>query len=505
LKPIKTIQIDSKALSNKNGRRSSLGLQDVIVCDVFQCRRSGRIFAKNVEIVERKSQDVGEGIDESEKKDVNDGVGFVAEVVATRNFGFIHHYNEDTDTREKLFFHFRDLFDSENSNAPERRRKKSFDLNIHKGDEVKFQICVKNGKRNAVKVVRLPSGTVKVAPRVDNNPCQGFILREPSHTTLSNPGSRSRPFYSPNAPEVASGRWQNVGKEKDEKVENTKEDGIILLTFDPAMLYATPTRRTQKKTPSKDSESVEPKLETHDLAQETVETAAADNEGVQSEVTDESLPDDVCSTKGNDSPEAETRSSIGTHVLYKENALSSKMLQDSRKTPRRGDLVSFSKGKGSYGKEIRLVKKAAATSVRGHLEGISLVDGVASFIFEENKERREISLSSVVSCDIELLKDGEKVEGFLCNDNLCGVSRIRDLYLESKVANSKKAERPRLNLSIKQGHTGGKAMYALAKGPDDTIGFVKGWSKRMSLYEIADELIEGISEVSTVLASNESG
>lgn len=43
------------------------------------------------------------------------------------------------------------------------------------------------------------------------------------------------------------------------------------------------------------------------------------------------------------------------------------------------------------------------------------------------------------------------------------VSRIRDVYLESKVSSSSKAERPRLNLGIKQGHVGGKATYALAK------------------------------------------
>lgn len=178
LKPTKTIQIDHKAFSIKNGKRFVLGLQDVIVCDVVQ-RRTGKILAKNAKIVERKSKDIEEEIDETENEST-DGVGFVAEIVSTRNFGFIHHHIEEIDTREKLFFHFKDLLDAENSNATGRRRKKSFDLNIHKGDEVKFEICVKNGKRNAIKVVRLPSGTIKVAPRVDNNPCQGRFV----HTDL---------------------------------------------------------------------------------------------------------------------------------------------------------------------------------------------------------------------------------------------------------------------------------------------------------------------------------
>lgn len=45
------------------------------------------------------------------------------------------------------------------------------------------------------------------------------------------------------------------------------------------------------------------------------------------------------------------------------------------------------------------------------------------------------------------------------------------------------------------------------KGPDDTIGFAQGWSKRKSLYEIEEEEAEEVTEESstgkTVVTGNE--
>ena len=50
-------------------------------------------------------------------------------------------------------------------------------VTLHKGDEVKFSIMMKNGKKNAVQVSCIPSGTVKIpTSEIDSNPCQGKYL-----------------------------------------------------------------------------------------------------------------------------------------------------------------------------------------------------------------------------------------------------------------------------------------------------------------------------------------
>jgi hypothetical protein len=88
----------------------------------------------------------------------------------------------------------------------------------------------------------------------------------------------------------------------------------------------------------------------------------------------------------------------------------------------------------------------------------------------------------VVSCDDNVLKDKETVEGVLFEGKIYGVCRTCDLYLTSKLGTSRK-ERPKLNLTVKKDR-GGKilAQSMMAKGPDGTNGFKAGWTMRTSQY-----------------------
>lgn len=93
-----------------------------------------------------------------------------------------------------------------------------------------------------------------------------------------------------------------------------------------------------------------------------------------------------------------------------------------------------------------------------------------------------MNLSEVVSCEIEVLKEGTAVEGVLHDGCIVGICRNADLYLESTIVGGRK-ERPKLNLRVLQG-LGGKiiAQSCMAKGPDGTLGFNPGWTTRVSKY-----------------------
>jgi len=160
--------------------------------------------------------------------------------------------------------------------------------------------------------------------------------------------------------------------------------------------------------------------------------------------------------------------------------------------PKRGDLVSFSKGKGGKIRDICVLKRSTATTITGTLENIDISAGTASFCsHNDTKDVFEILLTEVVSCDVSLLKEKDVVEGILHAGKIFGVCRNSDLYLKSKMRGSDLKERPRLNLTVKKElkGLGGKiiAQSGMAKGPDGTIGFVLGWTKRISKFNETTE------------------
>ena len=79
------------------------------------------------------------------------------------------------------------------------------------------------------------------------------------------------------------------------------------------------------------------------------------------------------------------------------------------------------------------------------------------------------------------------------NLSLClssAVCRTKDIYLASSFGGSSGGlkERPRLNLTVKK-ELGGQVMAQskMAKGPDNTNGFVEGWTKRVSHHVVEEE------------------
>jgi hypothetical protein len=133
-------------------------------------------------------------------------------------------------------------------------------------------------------------------------------------------------------------------------------------------------------------------------------------------------------------------------------------------------------------RDVRLHARGAANLVRGRLEGIA--DGKANFITAtDDEEVYEIDMTEIVGCDPSLVKDKESVEGVLHEGRMYGVARTADLYLESKVRVGGLKERPKLNLTVKKDRGGTiMAQSMMAKGPDGTIGFASGWTKRVSKF-----------------------
>jgi hypothetical protein len=148
-------------------------------------------------------------------------------------------------------------------------------------------------------------------------------------------------------------------------------------------------------------------------------------------------------------------------------------------------MVSFVKAKkGGVGlRDIRIVERGAAMTVRGRLEDIS-TNGSATFVAATDQEETyEVALSEVVSCEASVLKEKESVEGILHGGSIYGICRISDLYLETK-AGVNRTERPKLNLTVKKDRGGTiMAQSRMAKGPDETTnGFGPGWTSRMSAH-----------------------
>lgn len=195
----------------------------------------------------------------------------------------------------------------------------------------------------------------------------------------------------------------------------------------------------------------------------------------------------------NSIPSMQESHATSRHVSYNKTAVLISAGLDSD-TPRRGDLVVFSQSSNGVGKGIRVIQKNAAQLIRGILTQLNLIDGTALFVRENLSDKSEnlkeylFPLSEIVSCQPDMLKDMEKVEGILYESNVYGVCRTSDLYLVSAgTQSSDKAQRPRLNLTVKKEieSSGGKivAQSSMAKGPDyKTRGFADGWTSRKSIF-----------------------
>jgi len=166
----------------------------------------------------------------------------------------------------------------------------------------------------------------------------------------------------------------------------------------------------------------------------------------------------------------------------------------------RGDLVSFTKGKSPRTvKDLKILKKSAATKVFGSLTDINSESKTAKFNVTKNKlnidlpDHYYVSFSDIVGCDPLFIKENMPVEGILLEDGIVGVCRKTDLCLDNKLFGNSKGERKPLNLTVRKElkDLGGKiiAQSCMAKGPDGTPGFPSGWTKRSSIFAEINQTI----------------
>eukprot|EP00594_Rhizosolenia_setigera_P020904 CAMPEP_0178981296 /NCGR_PEP_ID=MMETSP0789-20121207/26982_1 /TAXON_ID=3005 /ORGANISM="Rhizosolenia setigera, Strain CCMP 1694" /LENGTH=1337 /DNA_ID=CAMNT_0020671823 /DNA_START=365 /DNA_END=4378 /DNA_ORIENTATION=- len=480
-KPVKVIRFERSAVS-KGNTGGPPGLGDTVTCTITQSRRTGAYSAINVNVVERKmiERKAPEAETSGHKSLGISGFGIVSEVVSARNFGFISLLDENAVKKDMLYFQLSSVsFDdtiatqgtgdtdpgeSHNSRGNSKRNSKNTSSSIlRKGDEVRFDIGKneKNGKSIALNVVVVPQGTLKLPTKHDKTASQGYILMEPVHTSLSNTPVRKTSFGGGlDIKPGGNGRWSVGGSSAIEKFgTDLHEEGCILLVSDPSGQF------------SKGKSKIVHTTSDENKSPESAQDSSTNN------------------TQEESSSESE---SLFVHLKYRNGALAIRGAGSSD-APHRGDLVSFVKGKGSCdrAKDIRIVKKAAATMKKGALESLDIDKGTAMFVtFDgDKKESYEFKLTEVVSCDVKLLKEKINLEAVVHEGKVYGVCRTTDLRLESKVSSkTSKGERPRLNLTVKSElqTLGGKivAQTGMAQGPnrDGSIGFVKGWTTRVSLF-----------------------
>lgn len=448
------------------------GIGDIVSLDVVYSRRNGAMRTTNMMIIERKAVEVSEPTNVSQGE--ASGVGIVKDIVPKRNFGFISVLDDNATGRELLFFHI-----------PKDRKGGGF----RKGDEVKFDIVMEGGKRIATNLKTVPTGTVPSAP--SKNACLGYILMEPSHTSLADtPVRKTNSTLSAGSDKGTNGRWAE-SKEDPRKNphQDMHEEGCILLLEDKTGMFQKKNARRRMKR----DDSGETDVDSSD------DVSVDDARSFDSAQDDEASGDEGVSSDDSADNRIVT---IFSHIGYKNGAIAihgsgSALSMDGSSNPRRGDLVSFVKGrKRNTVRDIRIIERHKATLLRGRLEKIQRGDnnergkskGKAKFIAStQNEEEYDVALSEVVSCDVKILKEKESVEGILHDGRIYGICRTCDLYLTSKLGTTHK-ERPKLNLTVKK-TLGGTIMAQsmMAKGPDGSNGFKNGWTKRSSPYVVRSD------------------
>lgn len=508
-KPVKIVRFERSSIARGN-KGGPPGVGDVVECNITQSRRTGAYSANNVNVIERKMVERNV-VDAGESQLKSLGIasaGLVTEVVPARDFGFITQIDENSLKKEVLFFHMSSVVMENGDELPtnevhekptRKHRGRHHDRGlIRKGDEVKFDIGKheKSGKRIAMNVVILPQGTLQIPSKAEKNACKGIILMEPSHTSLSNTPLHATTLNVSQG-KNPSGRWADVRDPitKKEKGSQMSEQGVILLVSDPSGHF----NKSMKKDPPSDIENVTRKPTEFSAGEKT-----------------NCIPyeQDAQESKAKEISNDEMKQTNYIHIIYRSVGVAvrgagSSLSVDAAGAPRRGDLVSFAKGKGSsmIAKDIRLLSRSSATTIQGHLESISIDESTATFVPENNKkEKYLISLKEIVSCDVKLLNESTKVEGILHEGKIYGVCRTTDLYLSSKVQIGKK-QRPRLNLTVKKElqDMGGKivAQSCLAKGPNGTNGFPEGWTNRVSKYDNQIEEEDKISREEIEIVEND--
>jgi len=305
------------------------------------------------------------------------GMGIVVDVVPAQKFGFISYVNDDATKRDLLYFNFKSVSRSSLNETidPLFTSEKRSTLPV-KGDEVTFDIKW-SGKLSATNVVILPPGTLDIPSKVDKNVCLGYILMEPSYTSLLPSTQTEQVSSTTNIGD--GGRWNSCVNEKKGKARDDSSraigEGRILLVSDPVGLFST----TRMKT----TEGV-----SIDLQQQHKEGGCDDLK--DSEVFSSDSVADVQKPSAAGTPSDSLNSDVGkfVHLLYNSASIavrgkgSTPLMNNSG--PKRGDLVSFIKSKVGKVRDIRIVKKSAAVTVRGVLVELNSTERCACFITAPN-------------------------------------------------------------------------------------------------------------------------
>jgi hypothetical protein len=395
------------------------GVGDVVTCDLYLSRRSGTINIENITIVERKTLNIVSDSGEHGVKRTSLG-GFVSEVVPSRQFGFITAVDENgTKTGGQIFFHYKEVgscADVPQDQSPIKSNKFGRSDVISKGDEVTFDAGPgKNGKLNATNISILPRGTLKQIKADSSSPtCTGYILIEPSRTLLMNTPSHTA-FQGAIGQGGGLGRWSNVRDEPSTSTNmvgsSVKGEGVILLLTDPSYQF-----------------SSKPNLDSPDFVVVSEDKAIATDSEVDVNTLSEAGSTNVTSkieSEHDDIPSSNVPF-VGTHLGYKFSSLATRGNSTDVNVgrsdgPKRGDLVSFSKARGSQlVKDIRIEKLGAATRVTGTLTSVDKEADSAIFVLAEQEMKYNIKLTEVVSCDKALINELEKVDGILHEGKIFG-------------------------------------------------------------------------------------
>lgn len=311
--------------------------------------------------------------------------------------------------------------------------------------------------------------------------CVGLILMEPSHSNISSNHYSSSALSSSSSPSLktTTGRWDNVTIDNHYSSSSSSSttnmnDGHILL------------------------------LESKNDAQE------------------QQQPEDITNQK----------SITLQHLVYH-----NEHHHRSSYHPKRGEFVSFHYNKGGKVKDVKLLKNnlkesttstlsfpsSAVTKLIGTLTSIDKERQTAIFQLDNNHHKNNndssklsspssssytISTEEILGCNMSSLTSTTQVEAMCYQNNIYGICRLSDLYLALSKNKSKTStispnfkgqqqQRPRLNLTVRK-ELGGKviAQSSMAKGPSTDSGgdggnhgFVTGWTKRCSRFEVVNEKI----------------
>lgn len=472
VKSTKTVYFDSQSLSS-DFEGPQLGKGDVVTCDIIQCCRTGTFSVNNVKLIERNSKP-----EDSTRNETKSGMGIVLEAIESRQCGRISAYLGNSTKRQTLSFSYSDLSHSPSLSGESLTEECR---TIRKGDEVTFDIVNQTDRKLFAKnIVIVPQGTITISNRGDKNQCQGYILMAPLHTSLAPTPASTFSKGTESADGTEGGRWSNcvhVGRNK--QSDETNLSGRILLLSDSRQSVDASKGDTSTSTSSPDDTFVEQSLTQESKVSDKLNASSVNTEHV---------------VKNNNLASLEGKPPKQCHLSYGSTSIrdhGTNFKGSTLDTPKRGDLVSFTRGKGGKVRDICVLKSNAATMISGTLVCVDLNTRTAKFCPSPGKDDQyQITLTEVVSCEASLLKEHEMVEGILYSGQIFGICRTADLYLKSKIPSGRK-ERPRLNLTVKKElkDLGGKiiAQSGMAKGPDGTIGFVNGWTKRTCTYSQVPE------------------